>query len=251
MKKRIKTLVQNRYNNTSKNKSKKYTSPIYDYYYRKVFVDEVADYINSSIEKNTKILDIGTGAGLYPHHMSNEGFDVYGIDISNSALKTAQQNANNGNTSYLLADGESLCFKNNSFRGIIAIGTFEYVLDLEPFLDEIARVSTPGAQFVFSVHNEDSYSSLDRTSPVPTARYSISEIREILSKEGFVLESYHTTHFVSDLQKLMFQSKRVPDLARWLTVMITTKVNNICSNLPFINKKGETIIVSSKYVSSE
>lgn len=247
----VKKAVEEQYDKTSPEKRKKYSDPIQSFYYKHIVVDKILGSLTDSLAPGSRVLDIGTGAGLYPYHLSDSAYEVCGIDISRQALLTANEAATSENVSYVLGDGEALCFKDDTFDGILAVGTFEYVSDLDSFLTEVARVSSRDARFVFTVHNENAYSSTGRSSPIPTARHSIEKLEGTLSRHGFVLESYRTTHFVSQYQKLLFLSERVPWPVRWLSVYLTVKANNCLERVPYVNERGESMIVVSNYEPSE
>ena len=57
------------------------------------------DFIEKEIEyhKDTKILDIGCGTGRHSIELSKRGYDVVGIDLSESLLKRAKEKATEQN----------------------------------------------------------------------------------------------------------------------------------------------------------
>ncbi len=55
--------------------------------------DALVELIESGKVKPCKTIDFGCGAGNYAIYLASVGFDVTGIDISQSAIKTAKENA--------------------------------------------------------------------------------------------------------------------------------------------------------------
>jgi SAM-dependent methyltransferase len=57
----------------------------------KVFEDTLK-WINSKINKNSKIIDFGCGPGLYSYRLGMLGHDVLGIDFNKESIRYAQEN---------------------------------------------------------------------------------------------------------------------------------------------------------------
>lgn len=55
--------------------------------------DTLVELVESGKVKPCKAIDLGCGAGNYATYLANMGFDVTGVDISPSAIKTAKENA--------------------------------------------------------------------------------------------------------------------------------------------------------------
>ena len=53
------------------------------------------DFLEKEIQKNknAKILDIGCGTGRHSIELSKRGYDITGVDLSNSLLKRAKEKA--------------------------------------------------------------------------------------------------------------------------------------------------------------
>ena len=67
-------------------------SEIYDAIYSQVFdYEKEADLVSSYLPKHSKILDIGTGTGTLASLLSDRGYYVTGIDISENMLDIARK----------------------------------------------------------------------------------------------------------------------------------------------------------------
>lgn len=75
------------------------------------------DFIEHEIQHNKtlKILDIGCGTGRHSIELAKRGYDVTGIDLSESMLAKARLNAADQNVkvNFMLGDARNLPFENN------------------------------------------------------------------------------------------------------------------------------------------
>lgn len=83
---------------------------------------------NFKKDRNTKVLDIGCGAGRHVHFMAKENIHAYGVDISKEGVdftnKILKQENLNGNVK--VAGVEQLPFEDDYFDGIICYGVLYY-----------------------------------------------------------------------------------------------------------------------------
>ena len=92
----------------------------------------------------TKILDIGCGAGRHLKLFAENGFNVYGIDFSNSGISSAKKllKDHHLNANFFLGSMYDLPYSNNFFDGIISVGSFAYSdsVGMQKSIDEMYRV---------------------------------------------------------------------------------------------------------------
>ena len=103
--------------------------------------EELIEWIlekSANLERNIKILDIGTGSGCIPITLKNNiaDADVHAIDVSETALTIAKKNAEENNPSihFHKADilkTENLNFINKDIKFDIIVSNPPYVRDLE------------------------------------------------------------------------------------------------------------------------
>lgn len=100
----------------------------------------VLEYLRPS--SGDKILDIGCGLGFFLNTLARRGVQGFGIDFSQKSLTLAK-----GMTSGLFAQGDAqvLPYRDNSFDKIIFTDVIEHVFDDRAALQEIVRISKPGA----------------------------------------------------------------------------------------------------------
>ena len=100
----------------------------------------VLEYLRPS--PGDKILDIGCGLGFFLNTLARRGVRGFGMDFSQKSLTLAK-----GMTSGLFAQGDAqvLPYLDNSFDKIIFTDVIEHVFDDRAALQEIVRISKPGA----------------------------------------------------------------------------------------------------------
>ena len=119
------------------------------------------DFIEKEInfDKSLKILDVGCGTGRHAIELTKRGYQVTGIDLSESQLKRAKEKAKAENLSidFQCQDARNLPF-NGEFDVAIMIceGGFSLMetdeMDFE-ILKNVTKSLKPAAKFIFSAPN--------------------------------------------------------------------------------------------------
>ncbi|MEW6127571.1 MAG: bifunctional 2-polyprenyl-6-hydroxyphenol methylase/3-demethylubiquinol 3-O-methyltransferase UbiG [Acidobacteriota bacterium] len=101
-----------------------------------------------------RILDVGCGAGFLSNELAKQGFNVTGIDASESSLAVARQYDSTHSVKYELGDAYRLPYADESFEVVCAMDFLEHV---EPrgIIQEIARVLKPEGLFFFHTFNRN------------------------------------------------------------------------------------------------
>lgn len=104
---------------------------------------------------DARVLDLGCGTGRVTHHLSGMGFDVIGVDPSDSMIDVAT--SVHPQIDFVVGDGTDLHFQDDAFDYVLfSYYGLDYIYPEEQrirALREIYRVLKPGGIFVFSSHN--------------------------------------------------------------------------------------------------
>lgn len=113
----------------------------------------------SYFPKKAKILDIGCGMGREAFALSDLGFSITGIDISEEVIRQVTQLSlkNDYNIPFLIYDGNTLPFDNESFDVVIiwaqTFGLLYGDTYKRSFLNECKRILKIGGLVSFSGHD--------------------------------------------------------------------------------------------------
>jgi SAM-dependent methyltransferase len=102
-----------------------------------------------------RVLDAGCGVGYGSELIGRAGAtEVVALDISEAALELAKSAVSTGVT-FELGDVGSLSHADDSFDVVVCFELIEQVDELEPLLDELARVLRPEGLLLVSTPNRD------------------------------------------------------------------------------------------------
>jgi 2-polyprenyl-6-hydroxyphenyl methylase / 3-demethylubiquinone-9 3-methyltransferase len=107
------------------------------------------------LSKNTKVLDVGCGAGFLSNELAKHNLDVTGVDLSPESIKVAGLYDQTKSVRYLAADAYHLPFADQSFDVLTAMDFLEHVEDPAGVIKEFSRVLKPGGIFVYHTFNRN------------------------------------------------------------------------------------------------
>lgn len=102
-----------------------------------------------------RVLDIGCGAGFLANHLALQGFDVTGIDASETSLEVARRYDSTGSVDYRSGDASRLEFMDGTYDVACALDFLEHVEDPIRVLQEASRVLKAGGLFFFHTFNRN------------------------------------------------------------------------------------------------
>ena len=113
------------------------------------------NYCKQFINKNDKVLDVGSGRGNFVVGMAREGFAAYGVEPNHAYIDIAYQKAAEENLqiSVFKSGSESLPFQDNYFDFINSAEVTEHVNDPLKMCNEIHRVLKQGKRCYISFSN--------------------------------------------------------------------------------------------------
>lgn len=101
-----------------------------------------------------KYLDVACGMGRMFDVTHNAELEAYGVDISSVAINYCKEKF--PDVQLMVANAESLPFKDGQFDRITCIGSLERIINLELALTEIHRVAKENASICLMVRNSHS-----------------------------------------------------------------------------------------------
>jgi len=116
----------------------------------------VASQINLT---GLKVLEVGSGRGGGCSYVTRylKPSEMYGIDISPSAVDICNKIYNIENLNFMLGDSEKLPFEDNTFDAVINVESSHCYASMYKFMKEVSRVLKPNAYFLFCDLRRDIY----------------------------------------------------------------------------------------------
>jgi ubiquinone/menaquinone biosynthesis C-methylase UbiE len=171
--------------------------------------------------RGRRVLEVGCGAGTDLVRFARHGARVTGVDLAASAIRLAAANfAFAGlQAELVVADGEALPFRDQTFDLVYAHGVVQYTTNGRTLVEECRRALKPGGQAIFQVYNRLSWLNalsrvakvdLEHTDAPVIRKYSIGEFRSLLagfSRVRFVPERFPVkTRLHGGLKGLLYNS---------------------------------------------
>lgn len=153
------------------------------------YLPELVDF---SGYRGKKLLEVGCGIGTDLVRFARGGAICTGVDLSETALSLARENARLAGVDLTLelANGEELPFDSESFDVVYAHGVLQYTAEPERMVSECRRVLKHGGEAIFMVYNRISWLNglsklmrveLEHEDAPVLRKYSISEYEKLLS----------------------------------------------------------------------
>ncbi len=151
---------------------------------------ELVRLIEEKKIKACKALDICCGAGTQSIYLAKKGFRVSGIDISDTAIRTAKQRAKKSKAKikFLVGNAYDLKFRSSSFNFVFDRGCFQHIPPRfrKRYIAGISRVLVKKGKYLllcFSDRNAweaENIFSLKRIEDYFPDKFKILEAREVL-----------------------------------------------------------------------
>ncbi|MCH1627358.1 class I SAM-dependent methyltransferase [Ferdinandcohnia quinoae] len=104
----------------------------------------IIPFFSQYVSKGSKVLDAGCGDGYGSYKLSENGYDVIGIDLSTEMIEKANPRQYAGKLSFLQSDLSALPFDNGTFNAVMAINSLEWTERPLVAINELNRVTKNG-----------------------------------------------------------------------------------------------------------
>lgn len=150
--------------------------------------DIALSYVDAlSIPKESRILEIGCGAGLTTLRLAKRGYTIEAMDSVPAMLELTRNHALDAGVGHLvheaIGDVHELSYESNSFDLIVAMGVTPWLHNLKQGLQEMVRVLKPGGHIILSADNRYRLVYLLDPALIPAlkpVRESLKKILEML-----------------------------------------------------------------------
>jgi SAM-dependent methyltransferase len=105
-----------------------------------------------------KVLDVGCGNGYVLSRYAQEGADVYGIDVTPTAIGLSERRFEllGLEGTFVVASAEDMPFVDGTFDCVCSMGVVHHTPDTEKAVAEIFRVLKPGGRLILMVYHRNS-----------------------------------------------------------------------------------------------
>jgi 2-polyprenyl-3-methyl-5-hydroxy-6-metoxy-1,4-benzoquinol methylase len=149
------------------------------------------------------ILDVGCGAGMYTLEIARRGSIIVALDLRIDFIRLLKNSE--PKLHVVLADAQSLPFRNGVFDKILCSEVLEHLQDDFKGIAEIARCSRQGGSTILSVpcavpsrwFKDKVLSAQDFRSPLGHKRqgYNLSELVNMLQGKGLIVQKYRANMY--------------------------------------------------------
>jgi 2-polyprenyl-3-methyl-5-hydroxy-6-metoxy-1,4-benzoquinol methylase len=154
------------------------------------------DFLSADLARGAKVLDVGCGRGVLLGPLADRGFDVFGVEISESASLGVDPRTD-VRVASRLGDAH---FEAESFDQIIIWHVLEHIADPVHTIEESKRILRPGGRIIVAVPNFSSIQArwsgpawFHLDAPRHLYHFPLHTLEKLLSDRGFEIQSTH--HF--------------------------------------------------------
>jgi len=220
---------------------------VYDDFYSEIYDDLIYDQVKNEFEvgeiinitepnKQSRILDIGSGTGRIVKLFEEKGIPAEGLEISSSMISKAEENF--PNCSFKNGDAtQSITYSQGTFTHITCLYfTLYYIRNKEQFFRNCYNWLMPGGYLIISLVNRDQFDPILNTADplmwVSAQKYA----KERITSSGVKFKEFqYKANFVLD---------KPDDLATFTETMKDDKTGNVRKNIHRLYMPTQKHIIS-------
>jgi SAM-dependent methyltransferase len=193
------------------------------HYGKRRYLSYLIDLLRRSGVSRGRVLDVGSGVGLFLWALSRSGFEPFGLEKSATAAHRARQECG---ASVTVGDAEApLPFPDAYFSAVTLFDVIEHLHRVPEALDECRRVLEPGGKLFVTTLNAGSLARplLGKSwsfflDPTHVTLFSKSSLRQAIADAGFQVQRLTT---VSNFYMIGEGNPRLKPLRRIRCVIAT------------------------------
>lgn len=191
----------------------KYLESCRQIFWQNIFQFEL-DYLVSRLHGSRDILSVGCGPAVLEGELSNHGFHVTGLDISQEALKSAPDSVRT-----FAGRAEDMSFPESSFDAVIYVVSLQFIEDYRKALERSTAVLRPGGKIIVMLLNPRSEFVQERSKNLDSYMSMIRH-RDLNPIERAIAEHYtiRTEYVLGVKGEQIFASKDPSEAALYVIV---------------------------------
>lgn len=180
-------------------------------FWQKVFRAEL-EYLLPHLEGSRDVLSIGCGPAIIESGLSERGFRVTGLDVSQEALACAPDHIRT-----IAGRAGDMDFPKSSFDAVIYVASLQFIEDYRKAMEKTAQVLRPAGKLIVMLLNPQSAfykeKAQDPTSYVRKIRHT--NLEEI---ESVIAEHFHiqTEYFMGVRDGNIFKSRETTEASLYV-----------------------------------
>ncbi len=202
-----------------------------------IYEVETRDLLNMlHLKPGMRILEIGSGTGLYITKFAKQGIKMVGIDISEHMTAIAQQKIDHLelDAEVHVMDANHIDFPENYFDAAFSMGVFDFIEQPENVYQSISKVVKPGGKIVIATVNRESqygelYMSPEFNKGKVYAHAHFKSMDDLVAmRPDHVFQKSACLFVAYDAEESMFTLEKEEELRNkiaggWITVGFTNK----------------------------
>lgn len=200
-----------------------------------LFINPIYWRLKDLAKLNDQILEAGCGFGQWVYQLSQEGYDITGVDFAPKTIRKLKKKFKE--LKFILADVEKLPFEDNSFDVYLSFGVIEHFEDgPQNVLREANRVLKKGGLLFLTIpylnfFRKIRYSKIKKKGEFYQYLYDEKEFLNHIKKAKFKLAKKCHCDFISAIKKDFPQIYRLINKKAFVGVTnnkaaFSTRVNN-------------------------
>jgi len=111
----------------------------------------IIPFLKNHLSPGNSVADLGCGDGYGSYKLYKEGYEVTGVDLSKDMIERAVKRLQTEGLAFTQGDLTKLPFASESFDGIMAVNSLEWIEVPHQGLEEMKRILRPGGKLCIGI----------------------------------------------------------------------------------------------------